>query len=410
MKVVLISVGDELLAGRVVDTHAALASSELHALGAQVVAHVTVGDPEGALAEVLRRECARADVVLVTGGLGPTEDDRTRSECAQAAGVPLDFHESWWAKIVERYRGSPVKLSERNQRQAFFPRGAQGIENPWGTAPAFSLPIGAATVYCLPGVPHEFRGLLTEVVLPELRGRLPDRSDERVWAFHGVPESTLDAWIVETLEAAGLPPDHHICVKEGEIEVRLRGDFDLLPAAREAFGARCLGEGDLRLPARVIAEARRSGGTVAVAESCTGGIISSRLTDVPGSSAVLRCGWVPYANEAKIAELGVDAREIAEHGAVSAPVAEALARGALERSGARWAVSTTGIAGPTGGSLEKPIGLIWFGVAGPEGVCAGVRRLPGDRNRVRSYGSTQALACLLAAIRGEDPFPWAEGP
>ena len=405
LRVSIISVGDELMTGRVVDQHAATSSARLTSLGAEILSHRTVGDREGALASAITQEATRADVILITGGLGPTEDDRTREEVAAAAGVGLEFREPWWEKIAERFRQIGIDPSDRNRRQAFFPTSAEGIENRFGSAPAFQLSIDDTDVFCLPGVPDEFQGIFEEVVVPLLRPRLAPPDAEGVWTFHGVPESTLDGWIVDLLASEGRPSDHHICVRDGEIELRVPGSFDLLPRAREAFGSRCLGAGEQRLATRVVEEAAGLGGTVAIAESCTGGVIAGRLTDVPGSSAVFEQSWITYANEAKTRELGVPAEYFEEHGAVSSQVAEALARGARERAGASWAVSTTGVAGPTGGTREKPVGLIWFGIATEDGVVTGRRHFRGDRARIRSYGATQAFASLLAAIRGEDPFP-----
>lgn len=415
VRLVVITVGDELLSGRVVDAHAAHVSAAVTALGVAVIGHRSVGDSPGALRLALSEEAARADVIVLAGGLGPTEDDRTRDECAAAAGVPLEWREEWWARIEERMRRHGVRISERNRRQAHFPAGSTPLENPYGSAPGFRLAVGDCTVWALPGVPDEFRGLVSDALLPSLVAALPaPPPPEEVWSFHGIPESTLDGWVIETLAASGHSPDHHICVRSGEIEVRHRAVGDLgetlARAASERFGSRFLGRGDRTLPERVIDEAVARGVRVATAESCTGGAVATRITDIPGSSAAFGSGWVVYADEAKESALGV-ARELRErHGAVSGPVAEALARGALERSGAGFAVSTTGIAGPSGGTEEKPVGTVWFGVAeaAPSGTIArsGVRLLRGDRARVRTLSVAQALASLLAAMRGEDPFPW----
>lgn len=405
MTISIITVGDELLAGRVIDTHAAFLSSRLVPFGIPVIAHRTVGDAPGALRAAIVEESSRAATVVIAGGLGPTEDDRTRQECAAAAGVELEWREEWWERIAARLsrRGAPP--SPRNRRQAWFPAGSETIENPYGSAPAFRMRVGGCELWALPGVPDEFRGLAETVLLPALRPGA--RLDEGVWTFHGIPESALDEWVVETLAARGLPPDHHICVREGEIEVRLRSGIDLGPAARARFAGRFLGAGALSLAERIVGEAQGAGIRVAVAESCTGGRIAGRITDVPGSSAVFEEGWIAYGNAAKARELGVAPALLERHGAVSAEVAEAMARGARERAGVGIALSTTGIAGPGGGSAEKPVGTVWFGVATAGGVRSGVRVFRGDRERVRQLAVAQGLACLLAAIRGEDPLPWA---
>jgi len=406
MTVSIITVGDELLAGRVVDTHGAFLSARLVPFGIPVISHRTVADAPGALSAALLEESERADTIVVAGGLGPTEDDRTREECARAAGVELEWREEWWERISARLarRGAPP--SARNRRQAWFPAGAEAIENPFGSAPAFRVRVGAAEVWALPGVPEEFRGLVEGALLPALRPGAP--VEEGVWTFHGIPEAALDEWLVSILAERGQSPSHHICVREGEIEVRLRPGIDLAPLARARFGGRFLGAGGASLPERIVAEARAAGLRFALAESCTGGRIAGRITDIAGSSAVLEAGWVAYGNAAKVRDLGVPAEWIDRHGAVSAPVAEAMARGARERAEVDLALSTTGIAGPGGGSAEKPVGTVWFGIATGEGVRSGVRSFRGDRERVRQLAVAQGLATLLAALRGEDPLPWAK--
>ena len=409
MTVSIITVGDELLVGRVVDTHAAFLSAQLSALGVSVCAHRSVGDRSGELENAILEESRRASALVVAGGMGPTEDDRTREEIAVACGCPLEFREEWWAKIEQRMKRVGVQVSNRNKRQAFFPHGAHGLENRFGSAPGFQLESDGVLIWALPGVPHEFRGMIEEVVLPEIERRFqPALSPQRVWTFHGIPESTLDAWIVETLEKAQHPFNHHICVRGGEIEVRLPSDIDLGVSAREHFGSRCLGEGDETVAERVVKEATEAGLQVALAESCTGGRIAGRLTDVPGSSRVFASGWVTYANDRKEKELGVAPDLMRSHGAVSGPVVEAMARGAWKKSGATFALSTSGIAGPSGGSATKPGGPNWFGFASEKGVSSGHRCFQGDRERVRMLTVTQSLVCILAAIRGEDPFPWSE--
>ncbi len=409
MTVSIITVGDELLVGRVVDTHAAFLSAQLSALGVNVCAHRSVGDRSGELEVAIREECRRASALVIAGGLGPTEDDRTREEIAAACGCLLEFREEWWAKIEERMRRVGVRVSNRNERQAYFPRGAEGLENRFGSAPGFRIERDGVAIWALPGVPHEFRGMIEEVVLPEIERRFkPSPQSQRVWTFHGVPESTLDAWIVETLEGAQHPFNHHICVRGGEIEVRLPSDFDLGAPAREKFGSRCLGEGDETVAERVVKEATEAGVQIALAESCTGGKIAGRLTDVPGSSQVFASGWVTYANDRKEIELGVARELFRSHGAVSGPVVEAMAHGAWKKSGATFALSTSGIAGPNGGTAEKPVGSTWFGFASEKGVFSAHRHFRGDRERIRMLSVTQALVCILAATRGEDPFPWSE--
>lgn len=404
----IITVGDELLAGSIVDRHGAWLSSRLTEAGFDVVCHVSVGDPAGELSATLSTLAPKAAAWIVTGGLGPTEDDRTRQELAALAGVDTEFRQESWDRIAEFYRRFGREPGENNRRQAFFPCGAEEILNPHGTAPAFRLFSHGSKIWALPGVPFELHRLFEESVLPALRQELTPLSSPALesYAYFGVSESVFDEWILSVL-----PPeahrDYHVRATEGELHVRVPAGLELAEASRARFGGRFLGLGEENLSARVIAAALQSGATLATAESCTGGLLGSRLTSVPGSSEVYPGGWVTYANQAKVQWLGVAAGIISAHGAVSPECARAMATGARERAESDWAVSVTGIAGPGGGTPDKPVGTVHFGLASATDVYWKQLELRGDRSRIRLLAAQHALHGLLEALRESDMASWS---
>ena len=401
---VVITVGDELLAGRVVDAHSAWVSTRLVQAGLRVVRHVSVGDAPGELAAAIA-DPQPVDVTVIAGGLGPTEDDRTRSEVATALGEELEFRDDVWEQVAKFMRRRGVTPGESNRRQAWFPRSATVVENRRGTAPAFRVERDGREWWALPGVRHEFHALVDDELIPHVRERWPSAAEPSPpLRFFGVPESRLDAWFSEQLTViGGNLHDYHIRVTRYEIEVHLPSGVELHEPALRDFGHGFVGAGHEDLAERVVEQATRDGVSIATAESCTGGRVGARITEVPGASTPYLGGWVVYSNAAKV-ELGVSAAAIEEHGAVSSEVAEQLAASARERSGAEYAVATTGVAGPGGGTPEKPVGTVWFGVASPRGVESGVFRFSGDRRAIQGRSTAFALHALLRALRGETAF------
>ncbi|MFQ5654601.1 MAG: CinA family nicotinamide mononucleotide deamidase-related protein, partial [Planctomycetota bacterium] len=423
----IITVGDELLSGRVADTSSAWLAGRLAPFGYRISCHISVGDSPGELSSALRRTGEGADALIICGGLGPTEDDRTREEIASALGVPLEFREESWRRIVGILQGRGVHSPPpRNRRQARFPAGAEEISNPRGSAPAFRVRGGGGGWWwALPGVPHELHAIFEVEVLPELQRSLPPplRSDRgEVLHFHRVPEAALDEWLVGMLaEGGAVPPTaadgpcvdpadalrrYHIRVEDGEIEVRLPPGLELAALARERYGDRFLGAGPAPLAQRLVEEARAAAASLATAESCTGGLLSARLTASPGASEVYRGGWVAYSEEAKIRELGVEREILERFGAVSSQTAIALARGARARAEVSIAVAITGIAGPGGGTAEKPVGTTYLGLATAEGACWRLFRHRGERASIRSLSANEGLFALLVAVRGRRPEGW----
>lgn len=413
-RVGVLAVGDELVAGAHPDLNSPAIAASLAELGRSVARVIVVGDDETAIAASIAELSREHDVVIVTGGLGPTLDDVTRHAAARAAGVPLVTSQPALRELQDWYARAGREMPRSNERQALLPEGAEILPNSRGTAPGFRLRVGASELFVLPGPPHEMQAMLAACVTPWLAAHPVDDGELRVRRFHlvGLSESVFadqaGDWMVR-----GANPLIGVTVKGGVMSVRLIAhgasvqDADGTLARRaaefeERFGQYVFSREDARIAFVLGQELIERGVTVAVAESCTGGLVTAALTDVPGISAVFREGFVTYSNEAKIERLGVPGETIERHGAVSAEVAEAMARGAAERSRARLAVATTGIAGPGGGTPAKPVGLVWFAVAF-EGTVRSVEvRFPdAGRDRIREWAATKALVLLLRALRGE---------
>lgn len=395
----VLSVGDELLSGDVVDTNACWLDGALGGLGWPVVEHRTVGDDVDAIAEAVRALAARHARVVVTGGLGPTEDDLTIQAVARAADVALEYRPEVYAEIRARFeaRGRPLRPGHR--RQAELPVGARTFKNPLGTAPGFSLAVADAEVFVLPGVPTEMRALFETMQAALTMG--PKRAVRRVLKTVGLGETDLEARVAAVRDAS--PHVRFGFRSTGLVqELRLYGDgeaaLDAVADQAEAeLAGVVFGRDDETLADAVGRALRAAGASAATAESCTGGMVGAALTDVAGSSAYYRGGIVAYANDVKAREVGVDPALIEAHGAVSEPVARSLAEGVRTRLQSTFGVSTTGVAGPGGGTPDKPVGLVWIAVAGPDGTQAFELRIAGDRDGVRRRTVQHALARLWAA-------------
>jgi nicotinamide-nucleotide amidase len=408
LNVEILSTGDELLTGQVVDTNSAWLMDRLWELGVMVRRKTLVGDDRADLDAALRETTARADLVVVSGGLGPTEDDLTSERVAAVLGVPLELHEPSLRVLEERFRKFGRTMTPNNVKQARFPVGAEVLPNRFGTAPGFAVRVGRAEVICLPGVPVEYKGLCQEQVLPRIAARLGDVTAARVLKLLGVPESHADHAmrpIMDDPANAGVRfgyrahwPEVHLKWMVPGPDAAARADR-IAAAARAVFGDAVWGEGKDELPDLVVARLAARGERVAVAESCTGGLLAELVTRVSGASSVFDLGVVAYANAMKERILGVPADLLAEHGAVSEPVARSLAEGARRAGGATWGLGITGIAGPTGGTPEKPVGTVHVALAGPAGAEAVQRLYRGDRERIRRQAAYEALNLLRVAMR-----------
>lgn len=403
----VIAIGDELVHGASLDTNSRYLAVELERLGLAVRRFTVVGDEPDHLRQAIEAACAHADVVVATGGLGPTLDDRTRQVVADILGVELCFDEPSWDHVREWLgrRGRPVPDS--NRRQAMLPAGGTVLPNERGTAPGFAVTIGRARFFALPGVPREMQSMFAARVVPELAalpGLVPTAHTKlRVL---GPSEAMLGERLAGFMQP-GRNPSVGITASGGLLTVRVVATADSLEQARglcestavelrPLLGDWLFAEGELELPDLVLARLRERGQTLAAAESCTGGRISSRLVGVAGASDVFAGGVVAYSDASKTELLGVDTALIAAHGAVSEDVAAAMAAGARTRFSADVAVSTTGIAGPAGGSRQKPVGTVCFGLATPSGARAWTLRIPDlGREFVRDRAVFEAFRALL---------------
>jgi nicotinamide-nucleotide amidase len=412
MDLELVTIGTELLLGFTVDTNGAEIARVLAAAGVHVVRRTAVADRSADIRDAVHAALTRTGAVLTTGGLGPTRDDITKRAVADMFGLPLEFDETVWADVLARFarlRRIPVAS---NRSQAEVPAGATVLPNRWGTAPGLWLEApyaeareGAGLVILLPGVPFEMRMLLQHEVVPRLAGR-GDGAVIRSLSLRttGVPESTLAERMgdiereIAPLTLAYLPGLEGVDLRlsawelgPDEAERRLRTAADLIRSRADEF---IYGEGDADLAALVLDRARAKGLRLGAAESCTGGLVGGRLTEVPGSSDVFMGAVVCYHNDLKTSLLGVPSTVIAAEGAVSEAVARAMAAGARTRLAVDAAVAVTGIAGPGGGTEAKPVGTIWLAVAVGEAVQARHLLLAGSRHDIRARAAQAALSLL----------------
>lgn len=409
MRVEVINTGSEILYGQVLNTHLTFLAESLFKLGLTISRQVTV--PDGPpIGEALLEAFPRCELLLVTGGLGPTTDDITREAVAELLEVPMEHDSAVEESIRQRLARRGIEVTPRVLRQAQKPLGAQVLSNAFGTAPGLYLPprktgrMISPHLFLLPGPPRELRPMVESSVLPLLETLAPGGSRRlmRIWRVVGVPESVVEARVGEAL--LGLGVELGYCARLGEVDVRVLGNEAQTGAAESilsaAFGKSMLPAETTSLEEFIVREATVRSQTIATAESCTGGFIANLLTNVPGSSAVFGAGRVTYANSEKVA-LGVPAELIGAHGAVSEPVAAALAMAARNAAGATWGVSTTGIAGPGGGSEEKPVGTVFVGVAGPGGeVRVEKHRFQTDRQAFKQLAAQAALLLLRRILLG----------
>lgn len=405
MDLELVTIGTELLLGFTIDTNAAELARALASVGARVVRRTTVGDDPKTIEDGVRAALRRTGFVITTGGLGPTRDDITKHVVARIFNAPLELDATYLEALRERFqRLGRGPMPEANRSQAEVPRGATVLPNQWGTAPGLWMEGDPGTVVLLPGVPREMRGLLEHEVIPRLRQSVAAVIRSRTLRTTGIAESAL-ADRVGRLEDQIAPVTLAYLPSVEGVDLRLTA-WGLAPAVADealtravetlgpALGAHLYGEDDTDLAAVVLQYLERLGEKLAVAESCTGGLVGERITAIPGSSAVFVGGMVAYANDVKIRELGVPEGLMAEQGAVSEPVVRAMAAGIAQRFGTGAALAVTGVAGPTGGTPDKPVGTVWLG-ANLRGEQQAVRRqLVGGRDDIRRRAAQAALDLL----------------
>jgi nicotinamide-nucleotide amidase len=397
-RAVIISTGDELTTGRVVDTNSAVIADRLSSVGIEVTAVLKVGDDRERLLWALRQAQDLAEIVIGTGGLGPTADDLTAEVVAQFLGCKLHLNESVAQSLKQRFAARELVWTSNNLKQARFPEGSTIIPNPVGTAPGFRISTGDnKTLIWLSGVPGEMTAMLNETVMPWITEQTPDAEQISACTFkiHGLTESKLDDILkpLELGEPAKLSFRAHYPDLSLRLTVRGRAEREkvftrLRQQIRELLHSYVYAEGDLTLEEIIGQLLLAKKQTLALAESCTGGYISHRITRVGGSSAYYFGGAVTYSNESKVGFLGVHPTTLDEHGAVSRETALEMSRGIRERTGASIGLSVTGIAGPTGGSPDKPVGTVWISIA-DERHEARLFQFHGERERI-IFGTSQA--------------------
>jgi nicotinamide-nucleotide amidase len=427
MIVEIITIGDELLRGEIVDSNKARIADRLLLLDVECRYQVSVLDDPADMQDAFRRAAQRSDLVLVSGGLGPTRDDLTTEVLAATFDRELELDEVSLEEIRAFFARVSSEMADVNRKQALFPAGAEILKNPIGTAPGFSIRAGGAVFFSMPGVPRELDKMMDEQVLPRVEALLSSNSEASGGAAErrvvraallrtfGMGESTLEAELSDI-------------ARDGEVELGFRTSFpdnflrpfaraksaeqadariaQVVEAIRSRLGPIVYGEGNDSMESVVGDLLRESGRSLATAESCTGGLIAERITDVPGSSAYFRGGVVAYSNQAKASLLGVPTALLEAHGAVSEPVVRAMAAGARERFGSDFAVATSGISGPDGGTPEKPVGLVWIAIArdvdGKAEVHADSFVFPVDRSRHRGLSAQVALDWIRRSLLGAE--------
>ncbi len=403
-------VGSELLLGETIDTNATFLAGELAALGIDVHFKTTVGDNWFRLMHVLSQALVRADVVITGGGLGPTMDDLTREAAAGVFGRDLALDEQAMADLERFFEQRGRAMTRNNRKQAYLPEDAKAIPNDWGTAPGFILEDNGRCLISLPGVPREMRGMFSATVAPYLAKRRGEGSVilSRSLHFSGIGESAMEDAVKDIL-LTQTNPTVAPYASLGTVKLRITAKAasrqlceNLIEPMEEQLIARLkphfFGRDGISLEEALGKELRQQNATVALAESCTGGLIGHRLTNVSGSSDYFLAGFVTYSNEAKEAILNVPQALLLEHGAVSEPVAKAMAEGARLVGSTTWGLAVTGIAGPNGGSDAKPVGTVHLAAAGPDGTYHERHLFRGAREQIKDRTATAALDLLRRCL------------
>jgi nicotinamide-nucleotide amidase len=412
LKVEIITIGNEVVTGHIVDTNAALLAETAFSLGAEISRVVSVGDEVEVIAEVMREAMRRADLLVVTGGLGPTPDDRTPEAAALALGRELIVHKEYLDTLKAKFRRWNLKFTRSDDKLARLPKGAEPLPNPIGIC-GFKLVEGDKTIFFFPGVPRELQRLVEESLVPYICEKMVGQKEIvrsvlfKVFGLTEVRVKEIIHGIEGGIELAYLPsfPEIHLRVvvrgrNEEEVEARRKRSEDEIV---ERLGIYLFGKGDEVMEGvvgRLLREKRR---TIAVAESCTGGLIAHRITEIPGSSAYFLRGVVAYSNQAKEELLGVPPAILKQYGPVSREVAEHMARGVREQSGATIGVATTGIAGPTGGTPQTPVGRVFIALATDDMLEVKQYDFFGDRHGVKLIASAVALDRVRRHLLGIGP-------
>ena len=411
MKATIITIGDEILIGQILDTNSRYISRALNAHGIVVAERTSIGDDRTQIVETLDRALSQSEVVIITGGLGPTKDDITKHTLCDYFGSTLRYDEVEAEHIRSLLAVRNIAFNDLNRGQAMVPECCTVLHNAHGTAPGMWFEQNGRVVVSLPGVPFEMQHLIDEEVMPRLKTRFELREIvHRTMITFGIAESILAERIAKWEEAlpdyirlAYLPAPNVVRLRLSAYEVEgkeVRHEIDnLFEELRSIIPDNIAGFEEASVEELVHNILINKGLTLATAESCTGGAIASKFTAQAGASAYFLCGVVSYSNESKNSVLGVEMSDITHFGAVSEQVAKAMASGARAISGADFAISTTGIAGPTGGSKEKPVGTVWIGVATPNRCFAVLKNCGTDRSQIISRATAYAIAMLYEELK-----------
>jgi len=398
----LLCTGDELLNGATLNTHARALGEAFKQMGVTLTRETSIRDDRETMAKFIAEAIGRVDVLVISGGLGPTRDDVTREAVAQALGRELVVHRAFERILAKRYESVGRAFTEDRRRQAVLVEDAKLIRNPVGSAPGQRIQTEGATIYLLPGPPREFNGILEDSLLEEWQSQVETRVHEQLHMIAGIGESEVERALEGVTFADGTILGFRASPFGLELRLTSEQPDDLEAGSAilyDVFGDAIYADQRKTLPEAVTELLLKRRATVATAESCTGGLVAKFLTDQAGSSAYFLGSIVAYHNEVKERLLGVPAEIFPVHGAVSAPCAEAMAAGAKERLGSDYALSLTGIAGPGGGTDTKPVGLVFIGLATPDGVQSQEFRLPGNRDLVRTFAAMRAFDMLRKALK-----------
>ena len=409
MKAIIITIGDEILLGQILDTNSRFMADQLARIGVDTLRIESISDQAGVIVEALRRATDEAEVVLITGGLGPTKDDVTKKTLADYFHTPLVFNPAVYERVAEFLSHYPrAHMNEYNKSQAYLPEKCVILPNPKGTASGMWFEQDEKIVVSIPGVPFEAEYLMEQEIIPRLTARLgADLVKYRMWTVLQVPEAELALHLRPFEEMLPVGVGLAYLPSPGCVRLRLTAKGENAAQQVEEFGAQLekslqgytVVSGQTPVAEVLVQTLAKAGVTIACAESCTGGNIARLITSQPGASAYFLGGVVAYSNELKHKALGVNKQDLAQYGAVSEPVAVQMAQGIRRLTGAEWAVSTTGIAGPTGGSKEKPVGTVWIALAGPRGTQAKEFHFSATRERNIAKASLQALQWLVESIQ-----------
>ncbi len=410
MRAEIIAVGTELLLGQIANTNAQYLSDRLALEGVSVYYHQVVGDNQERLQHVLSLAQTRSDLIVLTGGLGPTDDDLTRESVAAFLGRQLQADSDELQRLRDFFTQLGKEMPLNNQKQTMRIAGGHFLSNPRGTAPGQYVEDGGQHYFLLPGPPTEMRPMVEEQMIPLLRSVMAQSVTirSRVLRMFGIGESAMEMAVTDILKGQTNPTIAPLA-SEGEVTLRITARADseadayalIRPVEEQLYqrlGKYIYGIDKESLPVAVGNRLKAKKQTLSLAESCTGGLVAAMLTDIPGTSAFFKEGWVTYSNDAKLKQLGVPQEILDAHGAVSEETARFMAQGARREANTDWAISVTGIAGPDGGSPEKPVGLVYVAVAGADGTTVKQFNFHGDRQQIRIRSAKNALYSLLKRL------------